>query len=113
MVPLSDERVYASVDDTCVRVRMSWLGGADIPLEQIAGIGSLRWPPWGGLGVRLGGGMVAFVASSGPAVAIELSEPLRVRAPLRWTAGRIVVSVEDADSFTSAIAERRDALRSP
>ncbi len=107
MIPRSEERVHASVDDAHVRVRMSWLGSADIPVAQIAGISKMRWPPWGGLGVRLGGGMVAYVAASGPAVLIQLSEPLRVRAPLGWTAGNIVVGVEDAEGFSAEIAERR------
>ena len=41
---------------------MGLLGGADLPLERIAAIGTMSWPWWGGLGVRIARGLVAFVA---------------------------------------------------
>ena len=70
----------------------------------------MNWPWWAGLGVRIGRGVVGFVTQSGPAVVLQLAEPLEVRAPLRWTTQRVVVRVSDPESFLHSLAERRYAL---
>ena len=64
-----------------MRVRMGLLGRADVPVALVDRIGVMRWPWWGGVGVRLGKGLVAFVAAPGEAAVLELGEPLTVRAP--------------------------------
>lgn len=99
----------ACVDAERLVVRMGALGGADIPLERVAGVGTMRWPWWGGLGARIARGMVAFVGESGPAAVVELTEPTEVRAPLKWAATRIAVGAEDVEGLVAAIAEARGA----
>ena len=61
-------------------------------------------PGGAGFGARIARGLVAFVGASGPLVVIELTEPLRVRAPLGWTANSVAVGVEDVDGLIAAIA---------
>lgn len=98
------------LDDAVLRLRMGLAGRADVPLEQIAAIGRLDWPWWGGVRVRIARGTVAFVADSGPAAELELSEPLRVLTPLPWRARRLVVATEDVEGFIMALATARRAL---
>lgn len=104
---LAPGRHAATLDDEALEVRMGWLGRARIPLEQVAAVGTMRWPWWAGVGVRIARGTVAFVADSGPAVTLELTEPVSVRAPLRWRARRLVLALEDVEGFTEALAARR------
>ena len=64
----------------------------------------MSWPWWGGVGARIARGLVAFVgASGGTLVLIELSGPLRVRAPLGWTARKIAVGAEDVEGLIAAV----------
>jgi len=88
-------------------VRMGLLGRADVPLERIARVGTMEWPWWGGVGVRIARGLVAFVGGSGPAAVIDLTEPTKVRAPLNWSARRIAIGAEDVGGLVAAIAEAR------
>lgn len=104
------DRMDAAVDDHQVRVEMGWLGHAEIPLEAIARIDGYRWPWWGGYGVRIGKGLVAFVATPGAATLIELTHKITVHAPAHWETQRIVVGVADPEGFASAIATARDRL---
>lgn len=97
----------ASIEGGRVVIRMGAIGSADIPVERIAGVGTMRWPWWGGLGARIARSMVAFVAASGPAAVLELTEPTRVRAPLGWSATRIAVGAEDVEGFVDAVARAR------
>ena len=46
-------------------MRMGLLGRADVPIERIASVGTMLWPWWGGLGVRIARGLVAFVGGVG------------------------------------------------
>ena len=89
---------------------MGILGGATVPLDRIARVGKMRWPWWAGVGVRISKNMVAFVPSSGEVALLGLTEPLKVRAPLRWSTGRIAIAVEDIDAFIDEIAHRRGGL---
>ncbi len=83
LAPLAARRPYAEVGDGRVVVSMGALGRADIPVALIDRVGTMSWPWWGGVGARIARGLVAFVgASGGTLVLIELSGPLRVRAPL-------------------------------
>jgi hypothetical protein len=100
-------RSAAVVDDEAVSVKAGLLGGARIPLATIDRVGTMYWPWWGGLGVRIARGMVAFVERSGTLVVLELSEPVPTRAPLRWSADKIAIGVEDPEGFMAAIAEAR------
>lgn len=111
--PLSAGRPYAEVGDGEVRVRMGWLGRADVPVERIASIGTMTWPWWGGVGARIARGMVAFLAASGTVVVIELTEPTSVRAPLGWKARSIGVGAEDVNGFITAVAAERAAVAGP
>ncbi len=111
--PLSAGRPYAEVGDGEVRVRMGWLGRADVPVERIASIGTMTWPWWGGVGARIARGMVAFLAASGTVVVIELTEPTSVRAPLGWKAGSIGIGAEDVNGFITAVAAEREAVTGP
>jgi hypothetical protein len=108
-VPLSLGRPYAEVGDGAVRVRMGLMGGADIPVARIAGIGTMAWPWWGGVGARIARGMVAFLGASGTIVVLELTEPVPVRAPLSWKARSVGVGVEDVSGFITAVAAEREA----
>lgn len=103
--PFGGARPVARIADGQLTVGMGILGGARIPIERITRVGSLNWPWWGGLGVRIARGMTAFVASSGRAVVIDLSEPLSVRAPLPWSTRRIAIAAEDVDGLIAAIVE--------
>jgi hypothetical protein len=113
LVPLAPRRPAAVVDEGRVVVRMGLLGSADVPIGLIEGIGTMHWPWWGGVGVRIARGLVAFVGASGPAAVLELSEPLRVRAPLRWRAVKIAIGAEDVDGLVAAIARARGADGEP
>ena len=108
--PLAWGPLVAEIGDDALVIRMGLLGSATIPLNAIDRIGRMQWPWWGGIGARIGRGMVAFAAATGEAVMIELSAPLRVRAPLPWSTPRIVVVVEETEAFIEAVATaRRDA----
>lgn len=95
------------VGEDAVRVAMGWLGRAEIPMDRITGLGRMKWPVFAGIGVRLGGGMVAYVSASGPAVLIRLDEPLSVKAPFSWKANRVIVAADDPEGLIEAIADRR------
>jgi hypothetical protein len=112
VVVLAPGQPEAVLEPEVLRLRMGLLGSADVPLERIAAVGRINWPWWGGVGVRIARGTVAFVADAGPAAELELSEPLRVRAPLRWRARRLIVAAEDVDGFIRAVADARRALSS-
>lgn len=112
LYPLSVRRPAAEVTGETIEVQMGLLGRASVPLAAVARVGSMNWPWWGGVGVRLGRGLVAFVAAPGQAVVLELTEPIAVRAPLRWTTRRVVVAPEDVEGFARAVAEARAALSS-
>jgi hypothetical protein len=101
------DRMEASVDDARVLIHMGWLGRAEIPLDCIARIDGYRWPWWGGYGVRIGKGLVAFVATPGAATLIELTRKITVHAPAPWDTQRIVVAVADPDGFATGVAEAR------
>jgi hypothetical protein len=86
---------------------MGLLGHADIPVERIAAVGTMTWPWWAGVGARIARGLVAFVGASGTLVVLELTEPVRVRAPLGWTARSVAIGAEDVHGLITAIAEER------
>lgn len=95
------------VEDGMVRARMGLHGRADIPVATIDRLSTMRWPWWGGFGVRITKGLVAFAGAPGTVVLLELSEPRRVRAPLSWTTKRVGVGVADPEGFMAAVAEAR------
>ena len=107
LVPRSPERRQATIEGGRLAVRMGILGRADVLIDQIASVGTMLWPWWAGLGVRIARGLVAFVGASGPAAVLELTEPTEVRAPLKWTATRIALGAEDVEGLIAAIARAR------
>ncbi len=107
LVPLASGHPTVTVDRELVSVRMGLLGRADIPVPLIAAVGTMDWPWWYGVGVRISRGLVAFLGGSGPMVVLELSEPLRVRTPLPWEAERIALGVEDVGGLIAEIARVR------
>ena len=113
LVPRSPERRRATVEDDRLTVRIGLLGRADVPLQRIASVGTMRWPAWAGLGVRIARGLVAFVGASGPAAVLELTQPTEVRAPLKWSATRIAVGAEDVEGLVAAIARARGVTPGP
>ena len=113
LVPRSPERRQATIDGGRLALRMGILGRADVPIDQIASVGTMLWPWWAGLGVRIARGLVAFVGASGPAAVLELTEPTEVRAPLKWTATRIAVGAEDVEGLIAAIARARGVTSEP
>ena len=113
LVPRSPERRQATIDGGRLALRMGILGRADVPIERIASVGTMLWPWWAGLGVRIARGLVAFVGASGPAAVLELTEPTEVRAPLKWTATRIAVGAEDVEGLIAAIARARGVTSEP
>jgi hypothetical protein len=104
---LVPRRPAASLEGGMLVVRMGALGRADIPIDRIASVGTMRWPWWGGLGARIARSLVAFVGASGPAAVLELTEPTEVRAPLKWSATRVAVGAEDVEGFVAAVARAR------
>jgi hypothetical protein len=110
LAPLAPRGGAVELSDETVEVHLGAIGRASIPLELIDRASMMNWPWWAGLGVRIGRGMVGFVAKSGPAVLLELAAPIDVRAPLRWSTQRIVVRVSDPEAFLRALAQRRGAL---
>jgi hypothetical protein len=104
---------YAEVHPDRLEVRMGALGSAVVPVGGIARISRMHWPWWGGLGVRIGRGMVAFAAASGDAVVVETSEPVSLRAPLRWTTRRIVLVVDRPEHLAAALAAAREMRETP
>ncbi len=107
LLPLAPDRPTAVVEDAEVRVRMGLHGRADVPMGAIDRVGTMDWPWWAGVGARIARGMVAFVGGPGTLVVLELSDPLRVRAPLSWTARRIGIGVADPEEFMAAVAAAR------
>jgi hypothetical protein len=97
----------AELDGATLTIGMGAVGGGRIPVRLISGIGTMRWPWWGGVGVRIAQGLTAFAARSGPAVMIDLSEPVSVRAPLPWKTRRVAIVVDDIEGFTQAIVDAR------
>lgn len=98
---------FATVGPRSVAVRVGLLGRAEIPLGLIDRITTMKWPWLGGVGVRISRGLVAFVPASGECVVIETSQPISVRAPLKWSTRRVAIAVEDVEDFAEAIAEAR------
>ena len=113
LVPRSPERRQATIDGGRLALRMGILGRADVPVDRVASVGTMLWPWWAGLGVRIARGLVAFVGASGPAAVLELTEPTEVRAPLKWTATRIAVGAEDVEGLIAAIARARGVTSEP
>jgi hypothetical protein len=105
--PFGAGRPVAELDDRTLRIGMGVVGGGRIPVELISGVGTMRWPWWGGVGVRIAQGLTAFAARSGPAVLLDLSAPVSVRAPLPWKTRRVAVVVEDIEGFTQAVVDAR------
>lgn len=103
---------FATITPEWLEVRVGLLGRARIPVGVVARITTMHWPWWGGVGVRIGRGLVAFVPASGVCAVVETTEPVSVRAPLAWRTSRIVIAVEDVEGFAAALAEaRRNASR--
>jgi hypothetical protein len=98
---------FAEVGDGRVRIEMGWLGRAEFDAGNVARLSRMRWPWWGGIGVRLGRRLVAFTTAWGDAAVVELVEPIDVRAPLRWNTARLIVGVLDVDEFLRAVAHAR------
>jgi hypothetical protein len=113
LVPRSPDRRRAVIDGERLDLRIGVLGRADVPLDRVASVGTMHWPWWAGVGVRIARGLVAFVGASGPAAVIELTEPTELRAPLKWTASRIAVGAEDVEGLVAAIAEARGVTPRP
>jgi hypothetical protein len=107
LLPLAPGRIRAEVTPDRVLVWMGLLGRADVPLRLLDRVSRMEWPWWGGVGARLGRGLVAYVGASGPAAILELSEPVPVRAPMRWETRRVIVGVEDVEGFTAAVVAAR------
>ena len=105
--PMVRQDLAVEISDGRVRVAMGWLGHAEIDAGNVARLSRMRWPWWGGIGVRLGRRMVAYTAAWGDAAVIELVEPINVRAPLRWKTARVIVGVLDVDDFLAAVAHAR------
>ncbi|HJZ61810.1 MAG TPA: hypothetical protein VKD47_06630 [Miltoncostaeaceae bacterium] len=101
--------LVADVGPDAVRVRMGWLGGATVPVVRVERISRIAWPWWGGVGVRLGRGLVAFVAAAGEAAILELDGELSVRTPLPWRTRRVVIGAKDLEGFVEAVAAARRA----
>lgn len=104
---LAPGRHFATVGPRSVAVRVGLLGRAEIPLDLIDRVSTMRWPWMGGVGVRISRGLVAFVPASGECVVIETAQPISVRAPLKWTTSRVAIAVEDVEGFAAAIAVAR------
>jgi hypothetical protein len=112
LLPLSPHRPTVEVTPDTVEIRMGLLGSASVPLRLVDRIGAMDWPWWGGVGARLGKGLVAFVAAPGEVAVLELTHPIPVRAPLRWMTRRVVVGPDDLHGFSRAVARARNALES-
>lgn len=97
----------AEVTEDHVNVKMGWVGHAEIPIARITRVSAYRWPWYGGLGVRIAKGMVAFVPVPGEGTLIELDRKITVHAPASWETERVLVAVEDHAAFAEAIAARR------
>jgi hypothetical protein len=95
------------LDDEHCTLRLGVLGNASVPLRLIARASTMEWPWWAGVGVRIGRGVVGFVSKSGTVVVLELSEPIEVHAPLRWSTQRVAVRVADPRQFIVSLAYRR------
>jgi hypothetical protein len=110
IAPIAPGPWSAELDDETLSVAIGWLGRAEVPLRLIDRIRRLTWPWWGGIGVRLGRGLVAYVPSSGPTALVELSEPITVRVPLGWRTRRVVIAAEDVEGLIEAVAAARRSL---
>jgi hypothetical protein len=102
---------FATVRAHQVDVRVGLLGQVEVPLHLIGRITTMHWPWIAGVGVRISRGLVAFVPASGDCVVLETTEPIAVRAPLKWTTSRIAIAVQDMEGFASAIAEARECAQ--
>lgn len=93
-----------TVDGDGLHARFGLLGRADVPLDLVASVGRMRWPWWGGLGVRIGRGLVAFAGDTGDAVVVDLVHDLAVKAPFTWRTTRLVLVVDEPARLAAAIA---------
>jgi hypothetical protein len=105
--PFGAGRPVAELDERTLRIGMGIVGSGKIPVKLISGIGTMRWPWWGGVGVRIAQGLTAFAARSGRAVILDLSQPVSVRAPLPWKTRRVAVVVDDTEGFIRAVVDAR------
>jgi hypothetical protein len=99
----------AEVTDDAVRVRMGWVGHAEVPIERVARVWTRKWPWWAGMGVRIAKGMVVFAPAPGEGVVIETDEPITVHCPMEWSTTRVLVMASDPAAFAEAVAARRAA----
>jgi hypothetical protein len=100
------------LDDEWCTLRLGVLGHARVPMRLVTRASTMEWPWWAGVGVRIGRGVVGFISQSGTVVVLELSEPIDVRAPLRWSTRRVAVRVADPRAFIVAVAYRREGIDS-
>jgi hypothetical protein len=105
--PFGAGRPVAELDERTLRIGMGVVGSGKIPVELISAVGTMRWPWWGGVGVRIAQGLTAFAARSGRAVILDLSEPVSVRAPLPWKTRKVAIVLEDTEDFIRAVTDMR------
>ena len=103
IAPLAPRGGSVTVGDGTLTIRAGLLGRASVPLDRIDAVATMAWPWWWGFGARIVRRAVAFVFSSGPAVRIDLVEPVRVRAPFGWRTSTLIVRVDDPAALVSAL----------
>jgi hypothetical protein len=100
-------RHYATVGGGVLEVKVGLLGRATVPVRLVSRISSMHWPWWGGVGVRIGKRLVAFVPASGDALVVDLAEEVKVKAPFGWGTQRLVIGVEEIEGLAHALDRER------
>ena len=101
--PRAGRRRRSRTDGSCVR--MGLLGRADVPVELIAAVGTMDWPWWVGVGVRIARGLVAFVGGPGRWRCWSSRSRWRCARRCRGRPSRIAIGAEDVEGLIAEIAE--------
>lgn len=107
VIGVNEARSYVEVDDREVHIVF---GRCDehIPLSLVRGVAPGDWPWFLGLGVRIGGGGIAYVGSYRGIVRLELAEKLPFRVVFKMTArfGACMLSLEEPEAFVEELRGR-------
>jgi hypothetical protein len=102
-------RSYVDVEPDTVTFRFGTFE-ARIPRADVSGASRAHWPVLGGIGWRIGPGVVALIGSLQNVVEVRLRQPHRVSVlwiPVK--ARRVFVSLEDPEAFLADLGPGSNA----
>lgn len=111
---------FVAVADERTRIRFAGFVDTVVANSDIAAARAVRWPLWGGIGIRTNfRGHVALTSAWGEAVELDLRSPVRIWVvPRLWkvSATRLTLSIRNGhklvDHFTAGTAQSSPAVPS-